>query len=320
MSLAGYLITILALVVAQAGYLRLARWFGIIDRPNARSAHNDLTTIRGAGILFFLAGAGGFFYTGFAYPYFFAGLTLVATVSFLDDLRPLSRRYRLAAQAVGIALLLYETGLTSNGVWVLIGLVLVGVGVLNAWNFMDGINGMTAWYGMVTVGTLWSWQEQLGSPMAGSGLPFVFIALLIFSTVNARRQAICFAGDVGSISLAFAVLFSLVQVISLTQTYLPMLLVAVYGVDTGMTLLYRLCKRQNVFQAHRLHLFQLLVHKRNWPHLRVSGVYALCQLVINGLVVIAVTWGLQAQGILAGSVLALLAGLYVGLRRWALNE
>ena len=182
-----YIVVTLLLAGVQAGYLRLARYFGIVDRPNERSSHTDETTVRGGGILFFVAGLAAFVCTNFAGPYFFAGLTVVAAVSFMDDLRSLPVRYRLGTHVVGIALLLAKNGLIINERWVFAGLVIMGVGILNACNFMDGINGMTAFYSLVCVGTLWYWQWQLSLPGAGALLPFVFIALLIFGWVNARR-------------------------------------------------------------------------------------------------------------------------------------
>ena len=306
-----YVLIAILLMGMQVAYLRLARHFSIVDRPSGRSSHTGLTTIRGGGILFFVAELAAFFHSGFAHPYFFAGLTLVATVSFMDDLRPLPKRYRLAAQFAGMALLLYETDRVAGEIWVVAGLLIVGVGILNAYNFMDGINGMTAWHSLVCVGTLWFWQRQLQVPIADELLPFAFIALLIFSSVNARRQAVCFAGDVGSVSIAFVILFPLIQLMISTRTYLPVLLLSVYGVDSVLTILHRLYQQQNIFRAHRQHLFQLLVHQLNWPHLRVSALYALTQLIINVLVINAISWGNRSQWMLAGGVLATLTIGYV---------
>ena len=310
-----YVLITVVLAGTQAGYLRLARHFGLVDRPNERSSHTDQTTIRGGGVVFFVAELGAFFYSGFANPYFFAGLTIIAVVSFLDDWRPLPNQYRLGAQVIGVALLLYETGWATNELWVVVGLLVVGVGILNAYNFMDGINGMTAWYSIGCVGTLWCWQWQLRLPLADVFLPFAFIALLIFSGVNARRRAVCFAGDVGSVSMAFIILLPLIQLMISTQTYLPVLLLAVYGVDSILTILQRLYGRQNIFRAHRQHLFQWLVQRLNWSHLRVSALYALVQLAINVLIINAVGWSGSQQWLLVGGVLVTLTTLYIVVKR-----
>jgi UDP-GlcNAc:undecaprenyl-phosphate/decaprenyl-phosphate GlcNAc-1-phosphate transferase len=314
MSATVFVVTAVLLGGVQAGYLKLARHFGIIDTPNERSSHTGLTTIRGGGILFFVAGLGAFLYSHFAYPYFFVGLTGVAAVSFLDDLRPLPSRYRLAAQFAGIGLLLYQTGMLTHEIGVIAGLLVVGVGILNAWNFMDGINGMTAWYSLVCVGTLWFWQHQQHLPVSVL-LPYSFLALLIFSHVNARRQAICFAGDVGSVAIAFIILLPLLQLIISTKTWLPILLLAVYGIDSTLTILHRVYLRQPIFQAHRLHLFQILVHRLNWPHLRAAALYASVQLLINVLIMQAMAWNYLMQWTVACGILTALSVAYILLKR-----
>ncbi|WP_080236595.1 MraY family glycosyltransferase [Spirosoma rigui] len=320
MNTTAYVLTALGLVSAQIGYLRLARYFGIIDRPNDRSSHTGLTTVRGGGIVFFVAELLAFWYSGFAYPFFFLGLCWVALVSFLDDVRPLPGGYRLVAQCVGMALLMYQTGAMDQNGWIVGAWLLVGVGILNAYNFMDGINGMTAWYSLVTVGTLGVWQWQRQPAGEESFLWFALIALLVFSVVNARRQAICFAGDVGSVSMAFIILLPMVELINRTHSYLPVLLLAVYGVDTVLTIGQRLYQRQNIFRAHRQHLYQWLVHRLNWPHLAVSGLYALAQLAINTVVIQAAGWPVGEQWWLAGAIVITLTGVYASLKGYLRNK
>ncbi|QJW91163.1 hypothetical protein HNV11_18165 [Spirosoma taeanense] len=320
MNLMVYLLLTTALLAAELLYLRVARYYSIVDKPNERSSHTGLTTIRGGGMLFWVAALGAFFYSGFVYPYFFLGLSLVAAVSFFDDLRPLPNRYRIGIQFVAVGLLLRQTGVFPDTVWMMGLSLIIGVGILNAYNFMDGINGITAFYSLVAVGTLWYWHGQqpidsAGLAISGALLPFTFVALLIFSYFNARRQAVCFAGDVGSVSVACIILYALLPMIRQGETYLPVLFLAVYGVDSILTIIHRLALGQNIFQAHRLHLFQLLVHKGRWPHLRVSAVYGLVQLVINGLILPALTWSAGAQAALAGAILGSLAVTYVILKR-----
>lgn len=308
-----YLWLTMGLVGTQVLYLRVARRLNIVDKPNERSSHTNLTTIRGGGVLFYVAALGAAIIGGFEQPYFCAGLTLVAFVSFLDDLYALPNRYRLGVQFVAVGLLLMQTGVVPSAGWVVAGTLIIGVGILNAYNFMDGINGMTAFYSIVTVGTLWFGLAE--QPAFFTLYACAFIALLIFTYYNARRRAVCFAGDVGSVSVAFIILCGLGQLILSRQTYLPVLFLVIYGVDSVLTILHRLSLRQNIFQAHRLHLFQVLVHRAGWPHLRVSALYALVQLGINGVVVNALAWSWVAQGALAGLVLGGLMVVYVLVKR-----
>lgn len=309
-------ITVAALLTgALLLYMQTARRLGLMDLPNHRSSHTDGTIVRSGGVVFWLAALMIWVYNDFRFWSLFTRLTAGAAVSFLDDLRTVPKRYRLAVQGVAVGLLLHETGIYLSDYQLLLIALVVGVGVLNAYNFMDGINGITALYSLVTVGTLWYWQ-CLQPVVAPDGLfACVSIALLIFSWFNVRRQAVCFAGDVGSVSIALIILYLLMQRISQTQTYLPVLLLAVYGVDTGLTIGHRLYQRQNIMQAHRQHLFQWLVHRLGWPHLSVSVLYAGLQLGINVLVLSAVNWFRTGRLLLAATVLLLLVAVYVILKR-----
>lgn len=310
MTLTSYFFLTTLFFGIEIAYLQMAGRLGIVDRPNERSSHSD-QPIRGGGILFWFAALCSFIVSQFTYPYFFAGLTLVTLISFLDDLYTLANRYRLAGQFLGVWLMLWQTGSWPADGWVYIPALVVGVGILNAYNFMDGINGITALYSLVTVGTLW----YLQAPQTGQSLyACSMLGLLVFTYFNARQKAVCFAGDVGSVSIALIILFLLYSAIIDRQNYLLILLLGVYGVDSVLTILHRLWLRQNIFQAHRLHLFQWLVHELKWPHLRVAGVYALIQLAINGLVIWALTQSMAIQVTLAAFVLISLSVVYITLK------
>ena len=306
-----YFLLIAFLLTTELVYLRVARQLGLFDKPNLRSAHTGATIVRGGGILFYVAVWSSLLIGRLDKPYFLAGLTLVALVSFWDDLFTLRIRYRLMAQFLAVGLLLMQFGYLANPWWLVVGLIVLCAGILNAYNFMDGINGMTAFYSLVTVATLWYWQARQEHSEQELLLPGVFIALLIFTYFNARAEAVCFAGDVGSMSIGFISLYVLLNTISQSHTYLPILFLAVYGVDTVLTILHRLRLGQPIFQAHRLHLFQRLVHELRWPHLRVSALYALVQLGINALVLKAIGWSPTAQWLVAGAVVGSLSALYV---------
>ncbi|WP_138991436.1 UDP-GlcNAc--UDP-phosphate GlcNAc-1-phosphate transferase [Larkinella sp. C7] len=274
----------LLLFGAEVLYLRLATHYHIVDTPNHRSSHTQLT-VRGGGIIFWLAAFLAFVVTDFASPVFFVGLTLVALVSFLDDISSISTRIRFLIQLISLGLLLEQTGLWSGLSWWMVPGLILACGVLNAYNFMDGINGITVFYSAITIATLLV-INQFYIPFTGSVLlVFSLIGLVIFAFFNARRQALCFAGDVGSVSMAFIVIFLLVSLMRESGQLTYALLLTVYGIDSVMTILYRLWQGENIFQPHKRHLFQLLVHQLQWPHLRVAGLYALTQAFINGYVI-----------------------------------
>ncbi|AUD05540.1 MraY family glycosyltransferase [Spirosoma pollinicola] len=310
MSLTLYIILTFVLIGAEWIYIRLARSYGWFDLPNARSAHTNSTTVRAGGVVFYLAVVGAIWIGKLNLPYFALGLTAIAVVSFWDDLRPLPKRYRLVVHTLAVGLLLIQGNLFGSQWYIITALFLVGVGIVNAYNFMDGVNGMIALYSLVTVGTLWYCQAQT-LPGAASLFPGVCISLLIFSFTNVRKQAICFAGDIGSISMGFIVLYGLLAAINRSQTYLPILFLAIYGVDSIGTILHRLYVGQPIFHAHKMHLFQLLVHQHGWPHLRVAALYAFAQAGINVLVILALDWSTLNQLALAGLILSALIVGYV---------
>lgn len=301
MSLLHYVFLTLFLIGAEAFYIRFARSAGWFDRPNERSAHKTGTIVRAGGFVFYPAIMAATWSGEANRLYFDLGLTAIMLVSFWDDFSPVSKRYRLGIHVLAVGLLLMQECDTFTNWYVVAGLLVLGVGIVNGYNFMDGINGMTAFYSLVTVVSLWFWQARL---LEGTDtlFPCLCIALLIFSYVNARRQAICFAGDVGSITMGFTVLYSLLETMGRSHTYLPILFLSVYGVDTVTTIIYRIHLRQNIFRGHRLHLFQLLVHRAQWPHLRVSALYAAIQLSINAVVMMAMNGSLVNQILLATAI------------------
>lgn len=315
MTLIDYGLLTILLLGLELLYIRMARHFRLFDVPNERSLHQTTSTVRGGGIIIYLAVLTTVFAGSFNQPWFFGGLTAVVLISFGDDLTGILARFRLFVQFIAVSLLLVQTGTFPPAWWAFSMLLVLGVAVINACNFMDGINGMTAFYSLVTVGTLWYLQGNKldsGSPVL---YPSVFVALLIFSFFNARPKAICFAGDVGSIGIGFILLYGILNVINERHTYLPLLLLAVYGTDSLLTIMYRFRQRQNIFRAHRQHLFQLLVSQRGYPHLGVATVYTFVQASLNGLILWALNWPIIHQCLLAGFVLSVLSLLYITLRK-----
>lgn len=279
----NFLIVFLLLLVMQLLYFKFASKMGIVDKPNHRSSHKK-ETLLGGGINFYLAIALFFVFKGFQFPWFFGGLSLLAMVSFYDDVKPMSQKIRLVVQFVSLGFLFYDLHINQLCCmnWYIIPVVMVlAVGLLNAYNFMDGINGMTGGFNLVLMLLLWYVDYSIVDFSSGSLIIYLIFSLLIFNFFNFRTKAKCFAGDVGAFSLGFVVVFLLLQLISKTGNPAWIGLLAVYGVDTILTIIHRIILRENIIQPHRRHLFQVLVNECGLPHLVVSTIYAVIQLVIS---------------------------------------
>jgi UDP-N-acetylmuramyl pentapeptide phosphotransferase/UDP-N-acetylglucosamine-1-phosphate transferase len=261
-------------------YFKLATQFKIIDLPNHRSSHSSVT-IRGGGILFPIAILFHAFISGFEYPLFNAGLMLISLVSFYDDLRPLSNKIRLFGHLIAVSLLFLQAGLMEFPLWIIAISFIFVIGTINAYNFMDGINGITGSYSLITLITLY-WINIKGEAYVQSEwLLLVIMALLVFNFFNFRKKAKCFAGDVGSVSISFIIIFFILLLILKTGDLKYIALLLIYGLDTITTIFFRLIRKENIFEAHRSHLYQYLANEKNWPHLWVSAVYMFVQLLVN---------------------------------------
>ncbi len=278
-------------------YIRIADRLDIIDKPNMRSSHS-IPVIRGGGIIFPIAWLLYAVWNGMAFPWFTAGLLLISTISFIDDMTPLSATKRFLAHMISFALFFTELGLwTAWPWWLLLLAFILCIGTINAFNFMDGINGITGMYALATLipiahfidGGIMKGLQSIGSPI----LPMIY-AILIFGFYNFRKRARCFAGDVGSISLGFILIFILMTIMTgqdrdlglrlpdvSGQEWKYILFFSVYGVDSVLTILQRLYHKENIFEAHRKHLYQYMANENRIPHLNISMGYALIQFGIN---------------------------------------
>lgn len=280
-----YYSTLVALLLVSAvGYFSIADRFNIIDKPNERSSHHS-PTIRGGGILFPIAGWLWFGFHSFDLPWFITGLTLLAIISFLDDVNPQPATFRFLVHAFAIGLLFYQVSFFDWPAWLLILAFVVSIGALSAFNFMDGINGITGMYALVSLGTFF-YIEKYISPFIAESIILTFAAaVLIFLFFNFRKRARCFAGDVGSVTIAFVQIFLLITLIEKTENLLWVLLFLVYGIDAVVTILYRLKRRENIFKPHRTHLYQYLANERAWDHRLVSMLYGIAQGIINAILI-----------------------------------
>ena len=137
--------------------------------------------------------------------------------------------------------------------------------------------------------------------------------MIIFLFFNLRKRAKTFAGDVGSISLAFLLSWFLIALILKTGRIEYILLFAVYGIDSVVTILLRLARRENIFKPHRTHLYQLLCNEYKYSHIRVSLIYGIIQCVINVIVIQLIVNNLMNHTLLTLSIL-LLSVTYLVLR------
>lgn len=267
------------LFITEILYIQFATNFNIFDVTNDRSSHN-IPVIRGGGIIFWIAALIYFVCFDFNYPYFFIGLTLVSFISFWDDVASLPISDRLFIHFIGIGLLLIELNYFSNNLWLILLVFILIMGTINASNFMDGINGMTAGNSIVVIGSLWFINSYHLKFIDENYIVYIFLSLVVFFFFNFRSQAICFAGDVGSISIGFIISFLLMKLILKDNNLVYILFLSVYGVDSGLTILQRMILRENIFKPHRDHLFQIIVDKLKVNHLIVSITYMVIQLFI----------------------------------------
>ena len=275
-----YIIFIILLVFAELLYFRIADYFNIIDKPNERSSHTSVT-LRGGGVLFWVGVLFYFLMSGWHYPWFFAGLTLVAAISFADDVKLQSPIVRLVLQFIGLLLMSIQWQLFDFS-WIIVVLVIVvSVGVLNAFNFMDGINGITGGYSLAVLASLWYVNNYVTAFVDNNLIYLVFLALLVFNFFNFRIKAKCFAGDVGAVSIAFILIFILGMLIIKTGDLSYIAFLLVYGVDSVLTIVHRILLKENITEPHRMHLYQLLSNELKVQQLLVSTIYAVLQLLIS---------------------------------------
>jgi UDP-GlcNAc:undecaprenyl-phosphate GlcNAc-1-phosphate transferase len=295
MTILQLLFTTVLLFSAQVLYLKVARRFQIVDQPNLRSSHTA-ATITGAGIIFIIAMISYPVVFNLNYDFFLAGLFIAGSVSFLDDLKPMNFKIRILCQLVAVALLFYQLGVFELPTYLVTILFVLTIGIVNAINFMDGINGMTGGYAFVTLGTLLYINEYVVKDFAASSLIITaMVAVVVFNFFNFRARAKCFAGDVGSVSNAIILVFLIGKLILTSGNVAYILLLFVYGLETVTTIFFRLLRKENIFEAHRSHYFQFLVNEKKIPHLYVSSAYAITQLVFNVLLIFSLIYSVVAM-------------------------
>ena len=315
-----FLIIAALLLVLELIYFKIADRFNIIDKPNERSSHSSIV-LRGGGVIFSVAmvawavmmAVQGQWQVVLNYLPFLCGLLLVAGVSFWDDVKSLPDSVRLVVQFGAMALMFWSMGIMHWNMWwiVLVALV-VCVGATNVINFMDGINGITAGYALAVLVPLVLLNKNLAF-VDSSFLIVAILGVLVFCIFNFRPKgkAKCFAGDVGSISIAFIMLFAIGRLVVQTQDVTYLIFLLVYGVDGCLTISHRILLHENLGEAHRKHAYQLMANELKIGHVKVSLLYMGIQLAVSlGFIYLCPDSVAAHWGYLAGAA-AVLAVAYV---------
>ncbi len=278
-----YFAVFVILLFLLKGYFIIADHLNIVDKPNERSSHSHLT-IRGGGILFPLATLAWFLLYGFVEPWIILAMLLLAAISFIDDILTLSSGIRILAHFAAVSLLFWQLNIFGMPWYIILAAYLLTIGWINAFNFMDGINGITVFYSLVTICSF-LWINMSITFIPNQLLVLLIISALIFSYYNARVRAITFAGDVGSVTMAFLLAWFMISLILKTGRFEYILFFAVYGIDSVFTIFFRLLRHENIFEAHRTHLFQYLSNEIKWPQILVSSIFGSIQLIINAVTI-----------------------------------
>lgn len=296
-----FIIIAILLLVAELVYFRIADKCDIIDKPNERSSHSTIV-LRGGGIIFSLSIIVWAIFMvvqgNSIVPYlpFLCGLAMICTVSFWDDIHSLPDSVRMVVQIVATMLMFWSVGLYSsfdNWVWMVVVAAIAlffCVGATNIINFMDGINGITAAYAFAMLLPL-ALVNEIPTQGRNAGHGFIepsylvvaIIGVLVFSIFNFRPKgkAKCFAGDVGSIGIAFIILFALGRLMLATRDVTWIVLFLVYGIDGSLTIFHRIMLHEHLGQAHRKHAYQLMANELGMSHVVVSLLYMVLQLAVS---------------------------------------
>ncbi len=314
----SYLFVFILLFILELIYFKIADRFNIIDKPNQRSSHSSIT-LRGGGIVFYFGSLIYFLTSDFQYPWFFLGLTMMTLISFLDDIFTLSNKIRLLIHFSSVLLMAYQLELFGMPLYyLLIGFIVV-VGVINAYNFMDGINGITACYSLAVGGLLLLANHKLHF-IAQDLLIYTLLGVVVFTFFNFRTKAKCFAGDVGAVAIAYTILFVLGTLVLSTGNLIYILFLVVYGVDAVWTIVRRLYRKENIFEAHRSHLYQFLGNEAGVNKLLVSFLYSLIQFIVGFLVIQFADKDVTTQLLFSFGVIILLSIIYLIIKTYIINK
>jgi UDP-N-acetylmuramyl pentapeptide phosphotransferase/UDP-N-acetylglucosamine-1-phosphate transferase len=286
-----FIISIICLFIIELLYFKVADRYNIVDKPNQRSSHSQIT-LRGGGIIFPIAIISALLFYQPSQWYLAFAVFAIAFISFLDDIITLNNKVRIAIHFTAVMLVIYQIILNTQQnflnlsdslvlIWIFFAFIII-VGIINAYNFMDGINGITTLYSLAALLSFYAIQEINGLVILEEEIFYLTGAsLVVFGFFNIRKRAKAFAGDVGSISIALFICFFIAQLIYVTQDFKWILLLGIYGLDAVATIFCRVMRKENIFEAHRSHFYQYLANEKKIPHISIALIYALVQLALN---------------------------------------
>ncbi len=258
--------------------------------PGERRSH-QVETPRGGGIGIVIAGLGCLVALAMrdsgnvGWWLIATGLALVAGIGWMDDHRSLPAWPRLGVHALAALLLAVALHLGGAGTAISLAGFVLALGLVNAWNFMDGINGLATSQALLC-GLAFAMLPGFGSPLLGIAVAGACLGFLPFNFPRARL----FLGDVGSGALGFmvAVLIA-IGVTSSPARHWPLLLLAPLAMlaDSSLTLLWRMLRGDHWWQAHVEHAFQRWSQSKG--HVRVTLAYGLWTTIVIG--VMLSMWG-----------------------------
>jgi len=275
-------------------FIFIADKYQIVAVPDSRSSHKG-TVVSGAGFIFIFVFIFLFYSQSFRLNFVlpFVSVLSIFFTSFLDDIIDIKFYYKLFYQVLFLFLLFFSLGCDFI---FCIPLLLIFFVNINVSNFMDGVNGMTFLYFLVSFVSFIFIDFKINVILLDNVYFFYIIllsCLLSFGFFNFRKKAICFLGDVGSISLGL--IFSgcvvyyfllLKEQTLINYPYLIILFFFIYYLDVFYTLLNRFSSNQNIFKPHKKHLYQILANNYFKSHITSSFLYSFFQLIMNIIVLV----------------------------------
>lgn len=257
-----FIATFIVSYIGVGLFRRLAIRFELVDKPNSRSSHIQVTP-RGGGVILLLIYFASLLIYEFTHT---ASLALClyiplvfGVVGAVDDMVDLSARLRLfvyfVLSCIVVALLLED--FSSMSLWLLLAILFLWL--VNLYNFMDGINGLASFQAIfVLLGALYLNNGAIYLPV---DVVINLVAAICGFVVWNFPVAKVFLGDVGSIfigALLAVLAFSNIADQGISQIFTWLILLGVFLIDATYTLCIRIITGQNIFSAHRSHSYQII--------------------------------------------------------------